>query len=105
MNEGDCRKCGQSTGLLLVTTTQLVGDYHTVLCPDCLNAFHLYMDKHPLFTALNDAELSFHILTTRTSGDGVDRTEELTMGAQRMRDLKRKLYHVSEAWVTGTEHA
>lgn len=101
----DCRKCGRTMGLFLLNVTELIGKYQTVLCPDCVNLFHLYVTEHPIFTALLDAEDALNILVSRTCGDGVDRTEELTAGARQVRALKRELYYVSEAWVADKEPA
>ncbi len=97
----DCRKCGTSTGTFFAHHVQLIGDYNTVLCPDCLNVFHLYIEAHPTYQALQHNNVESNILVARTQGDGVDRSAEMRDNAQRTIDLESELFHVSKAWVVG----
>ena len=104
-SETDCRKCGESTGLFVGAQTTLVGNYDTVLCPDCRNAFHLYAELHPSFVALLGIEDDVAILLARTTGDGIDRTDEIRALRQRRLDLLGELFHISQAWVVGDDQA
>lgn len=102
-DESDCRRCGKSTGMIIANNVTLIGDYHTVLCRDCQNAFHVYIVGHPTFLAQRDAIVRSNILMARTQGDGVDRTEEIASAAQREYRLTDALFDVSKAWVLGSE--
>lgn len=102
-DESDCRKCGKSTGMIVANNVTMIGDYHTVLCQDCRNAFHVYIVEHPVFLAQREVIVQANILMARTQGDGVDRTDALTELAQRAYSLTDELFHVSKAWVLGSE--
>lgn len=99
----DCRKCGTSTGWFTANFVTMTGDYHTVLCQDCRNDFHLYIESHPTWKEYFATAVKSSILAARTSGDGVDRTEEMTAIEQHLYDLKSELFHVSKAWVLGEQ--
>lgn len=98
-----CWHCNAFTGL--VGQMEMVGQYKAVLCTTCCNAFHEHIRDHPSFLAFKDIEVEINILFTRTTGDGIDRTDEIRQMRLRGLELGLVLYDLSRAWVHKSQEA
>lgn len=96
-----CQRCNRFISLLGVLSSTLAGEYQAYLCADCLNAWHVYItDERTELRALNEMEEAINMLSWRTCGDGVDRTDELKALNDEKRQLMRVLFDIAAAWCT-----
>lgn len=103
-SNGHCRRCGELFSLFGEVHIELAGGaYVTSLCSDCQNAFKIFIVDHPAWEAYLTNVEGTNMLFARTSGDAIDRTEEVTQLRDVRRGLLKELHRICGNWLVETK--
>jgi hypothetical protein len=91
-----CVGCGLM-GLYQGSVT-MVGGYVALLCQECRNAWHVYINKHQTLDALRTIEVKIQTIYLMCA-DGTDRHEQV-LALEKMRtEMLADLFNESAAWI------
>lgn len=86
--------------LFMMESVQMIGGYIARLCPDCRNAWHLYAEEQAVVSDYKRVLRRAEMVLALTSGDGIDRTDEMEALSDEATRLSAVLFDMAHAWVS-----